>query len=190
MRELALILLGTALLDNIVLIQFLGASPLAGSNRFHNAMALGQATAAVLVPASILAWLIDHLLLIPLQLAYLRLPAMLLLIALLAQTAVLLLRSHRPQWQAMPGVQLPLIAGNSLLLGVILLNATQQRSLLQSLAQGIGASAGFLLALALLAALHERIDMSAVPAPFRGTAIMLISIGLMSLGFLGFTGTT
>ena len=189
MQQLLLIIVGAALVNNFVLVQFLGLCPFMGaSNRVEGALGLGLATGFVLTTASGVSYLIDHWLLEPLGLEYLRLLAFILVIGGTVQLAELALRRLAPLLQRVLGLYIPLMASNCAVLGVALLNSNANRSLLAALCYGAGAALGFGLVLALLAALRERIEHADVPEVFRGHAIALITAGIMSLAFLGFAG--
>jgi electron transport complex protein RnfA len=189
MSELVLIIVAAALVNNFVLVQFLGLCPFMGaSRRVEGAIGMGLATGLVLTTASGLSYLVDRLLLIPYNLEYLRLVAFILVIGAAVQFTELLIRRLSPMLYRVLGLYIPLIASNCAVLGVALLNSTASRSLIAALFYGAGAALGFGLVLALLAGLRERIEGADVPKPFQGTAIAFVTAGIMSLAFLGFTG--
>ncbi len=189
MTELALIVIAAALVNNFVLVQFLGLCPFMGaSRRVEGAVGMGLATGLVLTTASALSYLVENLLLIPFDLAYLKLIAFILIIGAAVQLTELLVRRFSPLLHRLLGLYIPLIASNCAVLGVALLNSTASRSLLAAIFYGAGAALGFALVLALLAGLRERLELADVPLPFRGNAIALITAGILSLAFLGFTG--
>jgi electron transport complex protein RnfA len=189
MSELALIIVAAALVNNFVLVQFLGLCPFMGaSRRVEGAIGMGLATGLVLTTASGLSYLVDRLLLIPYDLEYLRLVAFILVIGAAVQFTELMIRRLSPMLYRVLGLYIPLIASNCAVLGVALLNSTASRSLIAALFYGAGAALGFGLVLALLAGLRERIEGADVPKPFQGTAIAFVTAGIMSLAFLGFTG--
>jgi len=189
MGELGLIIIAAALVNNFVLVQFLGLCPFMGaSRRIEGALAVGLATGLVLTMASGLGYVIETLILIPFGLEYLRLIAFLLVIAAAVQLADILVRRFSPLLHRVLGLYVPLIASNCAVLGVALLNSTASRSLLASVFYGAGAALGFGLVLGLLAGLRERLELADVPAPFRGSPIALIVAGILSLAFLGFAG--
>lgn len=189
MTELVLIVISAALVNNFVLVQFLGLCPFMGaSRRVEGALGMGLATGTVLTLASGLSYAVDRLLLIPFELGYLRLLAFILIIGGAVQLTEQLVRRFSPLLHQMLGLYLPLIASNCAVLGVALLNSGGRRSLLAALFYGAGAALGFALVLALLAGLRERLDHADVPAPFRGHSIVFVTAGILSLAFLGFTG--
>ena len=189
MGEIVPILVATALVNNVVLLRALGVCPLFGASmRIESAIAIALATAFVLTLASMLAWLLETLLLAPLGLQYLRILAFILVIAATVQATELLVRRRQPLLYEVLGLQIPLIAANCAVLGVTLLNVTNARTFLESALYGLGTSMGFALALVLFTGLRERIVASDVPAPFRGPAILLVTAALMALAFMGFAG--
>ena len=189
MTELLLILVATVLVNNLVLVRFLGLCPLIGSSRsLDTAVAMSLATAFVLTMASGLSHLVHRYLLIPLDLEYLRLLAFILVIAAAVQLTEIILRRAAPLLYQVMGIYLPLITSNCAVLGVMLLNVQAGRSFAAALTMGLGAGLGFGLALILFAGLRERIDDGQVPRPFQGPAIALVTAGIMSLAFMGFTG--
>jgi electron transport complex protein RnfA len=189
MGAIVSILVATALVNNVVLLRTLGVCPLFGATmRIESALAIALATAFVLTLASMLAWLLETLLLAPLGLQHLRILGLLLVIAATVQLTEMLVRRRQPLLYEVLGLQLPLIAANCAVLGVTLLNLAAARSFIESALYGLGTSAGFALALVLFAGLRERIVATDVPAPFRGPAILLVTAALMALAFLGFAG--
>jgi len=187
--EMALFLLGAVLVNNVVLVQFLGLCPFMGvSNRIEAALGMAMATAFVLTLASVSTWLVHHFLLQPLGLEYLRTIAFIVVIAATVQFTEMYVRKTSPLLHKVLGLYLPLITTNCAVLGVALLNVGQQHDFLYALLHGIGAAAGFALVMVLFAALRERVAAADVPLPFRGAAIGMISAGLMALGFMGFSG--
>jgi electron transport complex protein RnfA len=189
MGELGLIIIAAALVNNFVLVQFLGLCPfMAASRRVEGAIGMGLATGLVLTTASALGYLVETLLLIPYGLEYLRLIAFILMIGAAVQLTELLVRRFSPLLHRVLGLYIPLIASNCAVLGVALLNSTASRSLLAAVFYGAGAALGFGLVLSLLAGLRERLELADVPLPFRGNPIALIVAGILALGFLGFAG--
>lgn len=189
MAELMLVIVGAALVNNFVLVQFLGLCPFMGaSRRVEGALGMGLATGLVLTTASGISYLVDSLLLIPFELEYLRLLAFILVIGAAVQLTEQMTRKLSPLLHRVLGLYIPLIASNCAVLGVALLNSTANRSLIAALFYGAGAAVGFGLVLALLAGLRERAEGADVPKPFQGHAIAFITAGIMSLAFLGFTG--
>jgi len=189
MTELALVIVGAALVNNFVLVQFLGLCPLFGASRkIEGAIGMGLATGLVLTLASGLSFLIDRWLLEPLDLEHLRLVSFIVVIGAAVQLTDTLIRWRSPLLHRVLGLYIPLIASNCAVLGVALLNTNAGRSFAVSIAYGGGAALGFALVLAMLAGLRERIDENALAPPLRGSAIALVTAGIMSLAFAGFTG--
>jgi electron transport complex protein RnfA len=193
MSDLILILVGTVLVNNFVLVRFLGLCPFMGVSRnIEAAFGMSLATAFVLTLSSAISFLIHEYLLVPLQLEYLRTISFILVIAVSVQFTEIMVRRLSPLLDQVLGIYIPLIATNCAVLGVALLNvqqAVQQaKGFVQSVFFGFGASMGFALVLVLFAAVRERLDAADVPLPFRGTAIALVTAGIMSLAFMGFSG--
>lgn len=183
MTDYLLLFVGTVLVNNFVLVKFLGLCPFMGvSKKLETAMGMGLATTFVMTLASICAWLIDTWILIPLDLIYLRTLAFILVIAVVVQFTEMVVRKTSPALYRLLGIFLPLITTNCAVLGVALLNINLGHHFLQS------ALYGFSLVMVLFAAIRERLAVADVPAPFRGNAIALITAGLMSLAFMGFSG--
>ena len=189
MAEYALILISTILVNNFVLVKFLGLCPFMGvSRKLETAIGMGLATAFVLTLSSICSYLVNEYLLAPLGIEYLRTITFILVIAVVVQFTEMVVRKSSPLLYQVLGIFLPLITTNCAVLGVALLNIQQQHSFLQSAFYGFGASIGFSLVLILFAAMRERITASDVPVIFRGPPITLITAGLMSMAFMGFSG--
>ncbi|MBF0470793.1 MAG: electron transport complex subunit RsxA [Gammaproteobacteria bacterium] len=189
MVEYALILVSTILVNNFVLVKFLGLCPFMGvSRKLETAMGMGMATTFVLTLSSICSYLANEYLLAPLGLEYLRTITFILVIAVVVQFTEMVVHKTSPLLYQLLGIFLPLITTNCAVLGVALLNTQSQHSFIQSAFYGFGAAIGFSLVLVLFAAMRERIIVADVPQPFRGSAIALITAGLMSLAFMGFTG--
>jgi electron transport complex protein RnfA len=187
--ELVLIIVAAALVNNFVLVQFLGLCPFMGaSRRVEGALGMGFATGLVLTVASGLSYLIDRFLLIPNDLQYLRLISFILVIGAAVQLTEQVVRKSSPLLYRVLGLYIPLIASNCAVLGVALLNSTASRSLIAALFYGAGAALGFGIVLALLAGIRERLEFADVPKPFQGASIAFITAGIMSLAFLGFAG--
>ena len=189
MTELILIVIAAALVNNFVLVQFLGLCPfMAASQRLEGAVGVGLATGLVLTMASGLGYIIDRWLLIPYGLQYLRLIAFILVIGASVQLAERLLRKLSPLLYRVLGLYIPLIASNCAVLGVALLNSTASRSFVAAMFYGAGAAFGFGFVLVLLAGIRERLQFADVPKPFRGASIALVTAGIVSLAFIGFAG--
>jgi len=189
MSEIVLILVGTVLVNNFVLVRFLGLCPFMGvSKNLEAAFGMSLATAFVLTMSSAVSYLLHQYLLVPLQLEYLRTIGFILVIAASVQFTEIMVRRLSPLLDQVLGIFIPLIATNCAVLGVALLNVQQAKGFMQSVFFGFGASMGFALVLVLFAAIRERLDAADVPRPFRGTAIALLTAGIMSLAFMGFSG--
>jgi electron transport complex protein RnfA len=189
MKEYALILVSTVLVNNFVLVKFLGLCPFMGvSKKLETAVGMGMATTFVLTLSSICSYLANEYLLAPLGLEYLRTITFILVIAALVQFTELVMHKTSPVLYQLLGIFLPLITTNCAVLGVALLNVQEQHGFIESGLYGFGAAAGFSLVLVLFAAMRERVTVSDVPVPFQGGAIAMITAGLMSIAFMGFSG--
>lgn len=189
MTEYFLILVSTVLVNNFVLVQFLGLCPFMGvSNKLESAMGMSLATTFVLTLSSIASYLTFHYLLAPLGLEYLRTIAFIMVIAVVVQFTEMMVRKTSPLLYQVLGIFLPLITTNCAVLGVALLSLNRQSSFMEATLFGFGAAVGFSLVLILFAAMRERLAVADVPKPFRGAAIAMITASLMSLAFMGFTG--
>ncbi|ODS23414.1 electron transport complex subunit RsxA [Candidatus Endobugula sertula] len=189
MIELLTILGSTVLVNNFVLVQFLGLCPFMGvSNKLETAIGMASATTFVLTLASVCSYLVYTYILEPLSLEYLKTISFILVIAVVVQFAKMFIEKASPLLYRVLGVFLPLITTNCAVLGVALLNTTKSHSFLQSMIYGFGAALGFSLVLILFSAMRERLTVADVPAPFKGAAIAMITAGFMSLAFMGFAG--
>lgn len=189
MTDIFLILLGAAFVNNFVLVKFLGLCPVMGvSNRLDSAYGMAMATGFVLTLSAALSWMVQHWLLAPLGLGYLRTLAFILVIAGVVQFVELAMARRRPELYRVLGLYVPLIATNCAVLGVTLLNVQEKRSLFEAVLYGFGAALGFALVLVLFSAMRERLETADVPAAWRGAPIALVTAGLMSLAFMGFAG--
>ena len=189
LAEYALLLVGTVLVNNFVLVQFLGLCPFMGvSNKLETAIGMSAATTFVLTLASACSYLTYTWLLVPLDLTYLRTISFILVIAVVVQFTEMVVRKSSPLLHRVLGVYLPLITTNCAVLGVALLNINKAHSFSQSLLYGFGAALGFSLVLVLFSAMRERLAVADVPQPFQGAAIGMIAAGLASLAFMGFAG--
>ena len=189
MAELALILVSTVLVNNFVLVKFLGLCPFLGvSRKLGTATGMSLATTFVLTLSSVCSYLANEYLLAPLGLEYLRTITFILVIAVVVQFTEMVVHKTSPVLYQVLGIFLPLITTNCAVLGVALLNVQQQHGFLHSAVYGFGASVGFSLVMILFAAIRERVAVADVPEAFRGSAIALITAGLMSLAFMGFAG--
>ncbi len=189
MVELLVILISTVLVNNFLLVRFLGLCPFLGVSRNLEAAAgMSLATAFVLTLSSATAYLLHQYVLVPLELQYLKTLSFILVIAASVQFTEIMVRRLSPLLEQVLGIYIPLIATNCAVLGVALLNVQQAKGFVQSVFFGFGAAAGFALVLVMFAAIRERLEAADVPAPFRGTAIALMTAGIMSLAFMGFSG--
>ena len=189
MSEYLLILISTILVNNFVLVQFLGLCPFMGvSGKLETAMGMSLATTFVLTLSSVCSYLVYTYLLTPFDLAYLKTITFILVIAVMVQFTEMVVRKVSPVLYRVLGIFLPLITTNCAVLGVALLNLKKNNGFVESLFYGFGAAVGFSLVLVLFAAARERINVADVPKPFKGPAIGMITAGLMSLAFMGFTG--
>ena len=189
MSEYLLILVSTILVNNFVLVKFLGLCPFMGvSNKLETAMGMGLAPTFVLTLASICSYLANQYLLAPLGLEYLRTITFIVVIAVVVQITEAIVHKTSPLLYQVLGIYLPLITTNCAVLGVALLNIQEEHNFIQSALYGFGAAIGFSLVLVLFSSIRERITVSDVPAPFKGNAIALITAGLMSVAFMGFSG--
>ncbi len=190
MTEFALILVSTILVNNFVLVQFLGLCPFMGvSNKLETAIGMPMATTFVLTLASILSYLTFQYILVPFDLQFLRTISFILVIAVVVQFTEMVVHKTSPLLYRVLGIFLPLITTNCAVLGVALLNTNRaEQTFMKSAVYGLGAALGFSLILILFAGLRERIAIADVPKPFQGAAIGMITAGLMSLAFMGFTG--
>lgn len=189
MQEILIILISTVLVNNFVLVQFLGLCPFMGvSNKLETAIGMSSATTFVLTLASISSYLVNTFVLTPLGLEYLQTIAFILVIAVVVQFTKMFIEKSSPLLYRVLGVFLPLITTNCAVLGVALLNVTREHTFLQAALYGLGAALGFSLALVLFSAMRERLAVADVPVVFKGPAIAMITAGLMSLAFMGFAG--
>jgi Na+-translocating ferredoxin:NAD+ oxidoreductase subunit A len=189
MTEYALILIGTVLVNNFVLVKFLGLCPFMGvSKKLETAAGMGLATTFVMTLSSVITWSVNQFLLVPLGIEYLRTIAFILVIAAVVQFTETVMHKTSPVLYQLLGIFLPLITTNCAVLGVALLNQQAEHTLAEATLYGFGAAVGFSLVLTLFAGIRERVAVADVPEPFQGSAIALITAGLMSLAFMGFAG--
>ncbi|HIL79240.1 MAG TPA: electron transport complex subunit RsxA [Methylococcales bacterium] len=189
MKHYLLLLTGTILVNNFVLVRFLGLCPFLGvSRQLKSAIGMGLATTFVLTLAAVSSYLLYQYLLVPLDLTYLRTISFIVVIAVVVQLTEIIIHKLSPVLHRLLGLYLPLITTNCAVLGVALLNMQEAHGFIESIVFGIGTALGFTLVLVLFAALRERIDVADVPVPFQGASIGLITAGLMSMAFMGFIG--
>lgn len=184
-----LLFFGGAVVNNIVLKEFLGLCPFMGvSSKVETALGMSMATIFVLTCASLSSYIVNQYILEPLNLEYLRTIAFILVIAVVVQFTEMLVHNTSPNLYRLLGVFLPLITTNCAVLGVAIINTRKAHNFLESIVFGFSTAVGFSLVLVLFSAMRERIENADVPKPFKGTAIAMVTAGLMSLGFMGFTG--
>lgn len=189
MTDYLLLLLGTALVNNVVLVRFLGLCPFMGvSNKLNSALGMGFATTFVLTLAAVASWLLEHYVLQPLDIGFLRILTFILVIAAVVQFTEMVVRRYSPALYQVLGIFLPLITTNCAVLGVALLNIQEKNSFLESLLYGFGSALGFTLVMVIFAGLRERLALAQVPGAFAGAPIGFIVAGLLSLAFMGFAG--
>jgi len=189
MTEYLFILVGAVLVNNVVLVRILGLCPIMGvSKKLATAYGMGAATTFVLTMGTGASYIIDHYLLVPFGLEYLRTISFIVTIAALVQLTELVIQKTSPVLHQVLGIYLPLITTNCAVLGVPLINVSQDNGFIASLIFGAGSSIGFSLALILFAGVRERVEAADVPLYFRGVAIAMVTAGLMSLAFMGFAG--
>ncbi|MAZ66705.1 MAG: electron transport complex subunit RsxA [Kangiellaceae bacterium] len=184
-----LLFIGTVLVNNFVLSQFLGLCPFMGvSNKTDTAVGMSAATTFVLTLASFCSYLVHKFILLPLDIVYLKNIAFILVIAVVVQLTEMIIQKTSPLLYRLLGIFLPLITTNCAVLGVALLNINKDHGLVQSIIYGFGAAVGFSLVLILFSGIRERLTVADVPSPFKGPSIAMITAGLMSLAFMGFSG--
>jgi electron transport complex protein RnfA len=189
MTDYLLLLVGTVLVNNFVLVKFLGLCPFMGvSSRTETALGMAYATTFVMTLASLLSYLVNTYLLAPLGLEYLTTMAFILVIAVVVQFTEMVVHKTSANLYRLLGIFLPLITTNCAVLGVALLNIYDQHNFFESIVYGFGAAVGFSLVLIMFSAMREKLVNANVPGPFKGSAIAMITAGLMSLAFMGFTG--
>ena len=189
MTEYALILISTVLVNNFVLVKFLGLCPFMGvSRKLETATGMSLATTFVLTISSVCSYLVNEYLLLPLGIEYLRTISFILVIAAVVQFTEMVVHKTSPLLYQVLGIFLPLITTNCAVLGVALLNTQEHHGFIQSALYGFGAAIGFSMVLILFAAMRERVAVADVPEAFKGNAIALITAGLLSLAFMGLSG--
>jgi len=189
MASYLFIVLGAVLVNNVVFVRILGLCPFMGvSKKLETAIGMGAATTFVLTMAAGTSYVIDSWLLVPNSLEYLRTLSFIVTIAAIVQLTELIIQKTSPLLHQVLGIYLPLITTNCAVLGVPLLNVGMKHNLVESMLFGFGSAIGFTLALVLFAGIRERLEGADVPVYFRGTAIAMITAGLMGLAFMGFNG--
>lgn len=189
MKELLLIAVGSALVNNVVLSQFLGLCPFLGvSKKVETAGGMGAAVIFVITVASFVASVIYKFILTPLNLDYLKTIVFILVIAALVQFVEMFLKKSMPALYQSLGVYLPLITTNCAVLGIAITNVQKSYDILPSVINGLGTSVGFTISIVILAGIRERNEYNDIPESFKGTPIVLLTAGLMAIAFMGFSG--
>lgn len=187
MEKLIYIIFSAALINNFVLIRFLGLCPFIGvSKKLDSATGMGLAVTFVMVVASLVTWLIQYIVLRPLNAEYLQTIFFILVIAALVQFLEMFINKTSPVLKKSLGIFLPLITTNCAVLGVAVLNIMENYTLVESIAHALGAGFGFALSLWIMSGIRERLEMANVPAPFKGVPIAFVSAGILSLAFISF----
>ncbi len=187
--NIILIAVGAALVNNVVLSQFMGLCPFLGvSKKTDTALGMGGAVIFVMLIASTVTSLIYEFILVPTKLEYLNTIVFILVIAALVQFVEMFLKKYSPGLYQSLGVYLPLITTNCAVLGTALVNVQKSYGILESIVNGLGTAVGFAIAIVILASIRERIEYNDIPESFKGTPIVLITAGLMSIAFFGFSG--
>ena len=187
--EYILIFISAIFVNNIILSQFLGICPFLGvSKKVDTSLGMGAAVAFVMTLATIVTWLIQMYVLNPFGLQYLQTLAFILVIASLVQMVEIILKKVSPALYQALGIFLPLITTNCAVLGVAILVIQKDFNLLQSVVYALSTAIGFALALVVFAGLREQMELANVPKGMRGVAIVLVTAGLLSLAFMGFSG--
>ncbi len=187
--DLFLIFFSAVIVNNFVLSYFLGICPFIGvSNKISSAFSMGLATTFVMTIASIVTWLIYHMILVPFDLQFLEYVSFILVIASLVQFVEMFIKKvSQPLYRAL-GIFLPLITTNCAILGLALFIVLREYSFIQGLVYGVGAGVGFTLAITIMAGIREELDLADVPKAFQGVPITLIVAGILALAFMGFSG--
>ena len=189
MSEYFVLLISTALVNNVVMARFLGLCPFMGvSRKIDSALGMGLATSFVIMLAAAITWILEHWLLAPLGLGYLRIITFILVIAAVVQFTEMVIHKMAPSLYQTLGIYLPLIATNCAVLGLVLINNQENQSFITALVYDFGSAAGFTLAMVMFAGMRERLALANVPEVFAGAPIGFILASLMSLAFMGFSG--
>ena len=189
MVQLILILISASIVNNCILSQFLGLCPFLGvSKKVETAAGMGGAVIFVITLASLVTSLIYKFILDPLGFSYLQTIVFILVIAALVQFVEMFLKKSVPALYESLGVYLPLITTNCAVLGVAIKNVTNGFNILESVVAGFGTAVGFTIAIVIMAGIREKIEYNDIPEPFKGSAIVLVTAGLMAIAFFGFSG--
>ncbi len=188
-KEMLLLLVGSSLVSNVVLSQFLGLCPFLGvSRKIKTAAGMGTAVIFVITLASFVAGVLYKLILVPLNITYLQTIVFILVIAALVQFVEMFLKKMIPSLYQALGVYLPLITTNCAVLGVAVSNVQKNYGVLKGVINGFGTALGFTIAIVILAGIREKMEYTEVPKPFKGMPIVLLTAGLMAIAFWGFSG--
>ena len=188
-KEMLLLLVGSSLVSNVVLSQFLGLCPFLGvSRKIKTAAGMGTAVIFVITLASFVAGVLYKLILVPLNITYLQTIVFILVIAALVQFVEMFLKKMIPSLYKALGVYLPLITTNCAVLGVAVSNVQKNYGVLKGVVNGFGTAVGFTIAIVILAGIREKMEYTEVPGPFKGMPIVLLTAGLMAIAFWGFSG--
>ena len=189
MNAVLTILIGSIFVNNFAMSRFYGICPFLGvSKKLETAFGMGMAVTFVMAVASLVAYLVNTFLLVPLGIEYLQTIVFILVIAALVQFVEMFLKKNMVSLYEALGVYLPLITTNCAVLGVALTNVQEKYNFVESVVNGIGVSVGFTIAIVLLSGIREKIEYNDVPHSFQGSPIVLITAGLMSIAFFGFSG--
>lgn len=189
MKEMILILIGSALVNNVVLSQFLGLCPFLGvSKKTKTAASMGAAVIFVIMIASAVTYAVHYMVLVPLGMEYMQTIVFIFVIAALVQMIEMMLKKVSPPIYSALGVYLPLITTNCAVLGVAITNIQNGSTFAESMMNSLGTSVGFLIAIVIMAGIRERLEGNDIPKAFQGMPIVLITSGLMAIAFCGFAG--
>ena len=189
MKELLIIIISSAIVNNVVLSQFLGLCPFLGvSKKVETAAGMGGAIIFVITLSSFITSLIYKFILVPSHFEYLQTIVFILVIAALVQFVEMFLKKLMPPLYNALGVYLPLITTNCSVLGVALKNVQKDYGILSSVANGFATAVGFTIAIVIMAGIREKLEYNNIPGPFKGSAIVLVTAGLMAIAFFGFSG--
>lgn len=187
--NLVVIILSAVLINNFVLFYFLGICPFLGvSGRIESALGMGLATTFVMTLTGIITWLVNHYILIGLNLPFLEYTSYILVIASLVQLVEMFIRKTSPTLYRSLGIYLPLITTNCAILGLALFSTLRGYDFVESAFFGFGAGIGFTLVMLIMAGIREELELADVPEPLKGAGITLILAGLLALTFMGFAG--
>jgi len=189
LKNMLLLLVGSSLVSNVVLSQFLGLCPFLGvSKKIKTAAGMGTAVIFVITLASFVAGVLYRFILVPLDITYLQTIVFILVIAALVQFVEMFLKKMIPSLYKALGVYLPLITTNCAVLGVAVSNVQKNYGVIKGVVNGFGTAVGFTIAIVILAGIREKMEYTEVPKPFKGMPIVLLTAGLMAIAFWGFSG--